>query len=347
MSKKQSILVLDLFSWSPSLTIELLETCSAKTINAKLITGHMRDAHKRESFKKYNVEYLSVENHGKIVKLLTLFINIKFIISECLKADKILLVWKTVLIYDSMLLVIFGKKIFYFEHNIIEHNRKNITIYDKVRWYLAKNIVFMSNYTFEKFNKLVPANNSNKLILQHPLIDQSKNVRPNVSKISDRVCFVGSSRSYRGLQRFVANIASKAIVKVDVFTSVDSSTEQLCNRYGNVHVSNGFLMSRDFVNKLQRYRLFVLPYLRSSQSGIFYSIIANDGIPIVTDTGDTAEKLRKFGLGELVFDLDAPDSFSKVVDFIMENKGEIDDKIQKLKTSIRSSYVDNISDILY
>lgn len=346
MSKNKNILILDLFSWSPSLTLNILEYYFEEPVNAKLITGQIKDDQKRESLAKFGAKILSEKNSGKFLKLLTLLLNLKLVVNECRKADKILLVWKTVLIYDCILFIIFGTKLYFIEHNVIEHDRKTISRNDQIRWYFAKNIVFMSNYSFVKFKKLMWRNKSNKLVLQHPLIDKAKISRSKSFIVRDRVCFIGSSRPYRGLQRFVQNIAIKTNVNIDVFTSVDVTTEKMCNRCENVNLSNGFLKSDDFEVVLQTYRFFVLPYLTSSQSGIFYSIIANDGVPIVTDTGDCAEKLREFGLDKLIFDLDEPSSFLTAVAFATENELEIYDKLQRLKTSVHLSFCDNMSVVL-
>ena len=56
-----------------------------------------------------------------------------------------------------------------------------------------------------------------------------------------------------------------------------------------------------------------MPYCQSTQSGIFYSVLANNAAFLATDTGDTGIKLKSYELDDFIFNLsDTSDFFDKL-----------------------------------
>jgi hypothetical protein len=74
-----------------------------------------------------------------------------------------------------------------------------------------------------------------------------------------------------------------------------------------------------------------MPYLAASQSGIFYNCLFYGCIPIVTDLGEAAARLRAARLERLCFSLASRDSFLAACTFVEEERASVLEKLWSLR----------------
>ena len=219
-----------------------------------------------------------------------------------------------------------------FIHNPHHHNgRVNISVI--LLCLLSKKIFFLSEASMNVFNHITFGSFHNKArIVTHPLTNASD--KPEYKINNSRSCkrfdlvFTGRDRGNRGLKEL-----TKVCEKYKLKCTIYSQTTNKNSKY--VTYLNKFLVEDEFIKLLARRDIIlVLPYINATQSGIFYSALANRTLIISTATSDIASKLTSHGLCDLIYSKTEPESLIRAVKYCTENHKEVRMKLDKLAFEI-------------
>jgi len=218
------------------------------------------------------------------------------------------------LFLDAFLAFVYGDSASLFEHNVVEHDTDRVLVSQKVLWRLFSHVILLSGHSLEKYCTL--SRRSNGLLLQHPLID-GEAPRDTFPRITvPRFAFVGASRGNRGLKCLLNIFGSLPSLELVVFSCVDEEVRRLVKKMNNVTIVSGYLDRDMFQNILKQDYVFVLPYIESTQSGIFYSLLSNRSVFVATNTGDVGRKMGGGKLNKCFFDLGSASSFLRAVQYL-------------------------------
>lgn len=334
------IAIVDLFSASLSLDLKLSAQIQDNNI-CEVIVCRPGDAVQESRVLDNGGRFFGEFKSSKACRFFYAIKAIFYLRRRACEYDKIFLMWRTLLLLDLFIYLIAGEKLYFFEHNVFRHGRKKVSLTDRLRWVIFPNIVFLSEYSLNRFldtcKNLV--SKKNLFVYQHPPIDESENLeeRSSFEAISDArdaerciVTFLGSARNNRGLNEIISIIGESQKIELEIMSELSSEQKNSIENYQNIRIVSGRMDQAELERVLSSGKIFILPYITSSQSGVFYSIIGNEGLFISSGTGDTGETIEKYGLQDLQYSFNL-ESLEKSFFYALENRQHLINTIQRIR----------------
>jgi len=147
---------------------------------------------------------------------------------------------------------------------------------------------------------------------------------------------IGNVKPYKGVLPFLENMIAPAPEGFTVSVYGQWSEELRAERARlpaalPFHFHDRFLDDAALRHAFLTSPIVVMPYQAASQSGIFYNCLFYGCIPIVTDLGEAAARLRAVGLERLCFSLASRDSFLAACTFVEEERASVLEKLWSLR----------------
>ena len=280
-------------------------------------------------------------NSNKLLRFIFLIVANIHILLKNRRSSKLILLWHDLLVLDILKLLYF-KDSFLVIHNVIRHGKNRPSKFDLLRWRFANKLILLSDFSKNQLIAEYPILEKKIAIIQHPSVDDLGSVSVLKSHPKDRnyfLTFIGADRVNRGLNQLKFMINSMpSYPKGDMTLSKQSYRKML-------KILNS-LTQNDFESAIKSNHIFVLPYIESTQSGVFYSLLGNQSLFISTNTGDTGDKMVKANLQGLFFDLEDQESLLKAIDYAEKNHKSIRNKLNKLKSLVNNNFKNDILKIL-
>jgi hypothetical protein len=293
----------------------------------------------------YNFIRIGDFNTGKIARSVAL---IGFLVrwgAYCRKYEKVILIWHSILFIDIFVRIL-SKDVYFLIHNPIRHGQHSINYSDRIRWVIFPRLIFLSAYSLNQFKGFNLQGMMKKTcLLQHPLVDGAAVVNPSeFDNDSYILTFVGAFRHNRGGDILIKTIKTLNI-HLEIFSKVSDKQKIILEKDPLITLYNKYLSNYDLQSIFLSNRVFVLPYLTATQSGIFYSLLANDCVFISTSSGDVGEKLKKFDLVGLIFNLESSESLEAALNYIKYNEDEVKVKLKLIKHFVLKTFRDDVDKI--
>lgn len=235
-------------------------------------------------------------------------------------------------------------------HNVISH--ENI-FFEKLFLKILLNnndeFIVMNNYSYEIIKRLNPLARVNKIY--HPIynVDNSKSVISTES--SDTVLFFGLVRKYKGLDILIEamNQVNNKIQLLVVGEFYDSKQKYLnlvkkLNLQNRVRIFDSYISEEKIQDYFNQVDLVVLPYKKSSQSGVLSLAYNFDKPVLVTDSGGLVDYVLKNKTG--LISKSNPSSIAEKINLFFKNKENSFSKedIKTLKIQMTwKNFVDNLN----
>jgi len=220
--------------------------------------------------------------------------------------------WTSFFVIDSLLSLVFWRRFVLTVHNAVPHNERPSPIgMDRLQFLLFDSLVFVSSSTCDEFKRLF-GHSKKSVIFPHGLLYLSDHPDYSVSEYLDahdiNLVFWGRVSRYKGVSMLsrISQLARLAVVGKWDNTSMSfrksmSDGSVVLDEYISEPKVSGLLSGR---------RIFVLPYRKSSQSGVLYTLIAHRCVVVASDVGDFGQFYRDNGLQQLLFNYGDMDSFA-------------------------------------
>ncbi len=294
---------------------------------------------------KYNNEYIDYLNQlenvtvkiyrissssaNKLTNLLSYFKLMFDVLINANKYQRIHFQW-LVIPYISLLLYVFVKnKLVQTIHNPIPHNVKTNSYFPYILLFkLCKRIVAVSKSSAMELKKRYGVES---VVMQHGIMPLTKDhIRiqnedvPLIDTNLD-VVFWGRVSKYKGIHSLPFD---ELKFRIEVVGKWDADIEM--KPIENVKFINRYISLKELQALLSRECIFILPYLKATQSGVLYTLLAYNRVFIATNTGDLADFLKSNGLSNLLFDYTA-DDINRAYSFANDNYDTIKRKLRKLQ----------------
>ena len=239
--------------------------------------------------------------NGKVVRSFGLLLMYFSIILNYRDFDRVIISWRVNLFLDLLLFVFFRGKVELVEHNVVDHGGEKPTFTQRILWNVFYRVILLSDYSLSRYSSY---GMHNGVLLQHPLVDCDVEKDAFQFHGNRSFAFIGASRGNRGLEKLVLLFESLPDFHLHVFSTPSSHLRAKIDLIPNVSLHAGYLSRHMFQRVIKEDYTFILPYIESTQSGIFYSLLANRAVFISTDSGDTGSQMLNYGMSNLFFSLD-------------------------------------------
>ncbi len=230
------------------------------------------------------------------------------------------------------------KKLYYFVHEgagIAGARKPSFAL--KHLWRRAAGLAFVSETVRNRLFTTEGLSAKRSALVPHgPLGLTATHTGDHAYKAPERtLVFWGLVRPYKGIDLFgdIVCDSRAAAVRVEVHGKWAAELKELRTSLANkgVLVNDQYLEPAAVLNLLSRGVLFVLPYVKSSQSGVLYTLL-NYACPFVaTDEGDIGHFLKSHGLNRLLFSRSDVETFWSAVEFAFSNYTEIRERLVNIK----------------
>lgn len=292
----------------------------------------------RDPIEIKNARFFGSWHDDRLSRLWYAFIATVLLLVKQRRDTTIVIVWSSVWLLDLMLMAWFTKVVL-LEHNVIPHGKKKPLLSARLNWYLATQIVLLSDYSFSRFSVWSNLFYLEKtFILQHPLIDRCQTQEMQISKkLEGKICFFGTPRGNRGLESLCDFIEKYDDLELHIFSQV---SDEFIAKYHSqkLFFHNEYLPQENFVKHMNSGGVAILPYNHSTQSGIFYSLLANQVPFLATNTGDVGIKLQSYGLDCLLIDSEKLEEIPYKLDYINNNYADIQMAINKMAIDVEANF---------
>jgi glycosyltransferase involved in cell wall biosynthesis len=235
-------------------------------------------------------------------------------------------------------------------HNVLSHES---IFFEKlfVKILLKNNdeFIVMNNYAYEIIKQINPSANVNKIY--HPIYNVENSKRVISTENTKAVLFFGLVRKYKGL-----DILIEAMDKIDskiqllvVGEFYDSKQKYLnlikkLNLQERVKIFDSYIAEEKIQDYFNQADLVVLPYKKSSQSGVLSLAYHFDKPVLVTDSGGLVDYVLKNKTG--LISKSNPSSIAEKINLFFSNKENLFSKedIRTLKHQMTwENFVDNLN----
>lgn len=307
------------------------------------------------SYTKYNYDYIgkikklnnvnvfeyNVSGVNRFVGLLNLLGVFFSLVFKSSRYTSINVQWSVVPLLEIPFYFILKNKLIYTFHNSKPHNSNSKTsLVNRLISKLSKCNLFVSDFTKKTFEDDYCYTNSKNLVLKHGVMPLSDDCNQVVSSDDNsntlNLVFWGNVKPYKGLEFILDCVPflQKEGIPVKVYGKFDYNqlyihrkliemNQESINDYLPLDYIHSILLNRD--------NLLVLPYKNGSQSGIMYNCLACGTPFISSNTGESAQFLRRHGLGKLVFEYGNVHSLLCSIDYYSREKKDILSKFKSLK----------------
>lgn len=127
--------------------------------------------------------------------------------------------------------------------------------------------------------------------------------------------------------------------------------ESLAREFPNLKIIHGALNMDDYYNMLFSADIVFLPYRKeiydNTIAGVFVEAMIADKVPIVSDNTTMAKELRKYGLSDLVFNIDEEASIIRVIKQAVSNYEKYKVALKPLQDEYKRVHsISNLVDII-
>jgi len=318
--------IVDFYCSNTKYNIEFLEAICDLPVNVKVFNVSPSITHNL---------FLSVYNYSNMLKTLWQKRN---------EYDYIHFFWSVNPFQEILFLPFFREKLIFTFHNPVPHNWNNkVYLPYKIFYNLSSKVLFVSNSSKEYFIYYYKPINTGKIYyLQHGIMSVLPNeqfVPVVTAKTCDKkIVFCGNVKYYKGINFFIKIAKSNKFsdFSLEVYGKWDRKLFPLkkeLSLYKNVLIVDSFLSLRELRKIMDLSAIFVLPYIRASQSGILYTLLFYNRIFLSSPVGDNYDFLKRNHLDDLIFDPKDFSSFEKSFSFAFLNYQDLVFKISKIRNN--------------
>jgi len=178
----------------------------------------------------------------------------------------------------------------------------------RARWRSAHSLLFVSSSVRDGFSRSTGITPRRSAVVPHgptPISPIPHEVNPVKKSVTPLLLYWGVVKPYKGIELLadVADLCKQAGFSIELHGKWMVDAPALRTRFASmkIRIVDKFLNSNELITLFGRGGVFVLPYVRSSQSGVMYTLL-NYGCPFVaTDEGDVGAFLKRHGLSQLLF----------------------------------------------
>lgn len=246
---------------------------------------------------------------------------------------KIHFMWSIFSFIEIPFFLLIKHKLIFTFHNDVPHSyNKKIYLPYKIINKIAKKIVFVSNFTKNKFIKNYGLCKKYFLI-QHGImpIDSIDKGKINTSNISNELIFWGRVEEYKGIDIF-NSLSDK--YEISIYgkwnNNLKDLKDSLCKKE-NIHIVDDYLDLNELSNLLSKKAVFIMPYKNATQSGVLYTFLAYQKVFVSSDVGENKDFLERNGLEKLIFNRKNEKSIEDAIHYAIEFYEEIVKKMQEIK----------------
>lgn len=298
--------------------------CSSTTFNSEYIEKLIHLG--------VNVVVFKIKGQFFLTKVLNYIRMLFFLARRYPKYCVIHFQWSVARVIETPFFWVFRKKLFISFHNVLEHDSsKTKNYWASFLYTIAARSIFVSGYVKDFFFELHPHNTKHALVVEHPLCPLVNVEAAGVDKKKLGICFWGNVRPYKGLESLPTLARSTPGAPFLVAGQWSSSMEYLMPLFhrNKIKVVNRFLSEAELFNIISQFEIFVLPYKKATQSGVFYTLLAHRKVVLATKVGDTYRKMVSWGLGNLCFDFNDASSFKSAYEYAIHNTDEIRTRVER------------------
>ena len=238
------------------------------------------------------------------------------------------------IIIDLLLRLIFGSRAAYLFHNP-ENRDDNVftSTARKFRKFLYRRHWFASEFYAAKADSGMPAFKSIAYV-QHgtmPLDDKPVTQYQKSHSAFRQICFWGNAKPYKGISDFVDLCQPMHEELFDKLFVIGKGARIIETGEAWIEIQDVFYSEIELASVLTPEKLYFLPYKQISQSGVFYTLLAQGLYFSVTDRGEPAYLFRKFGLQNLIMSDGNPLELSRCRDWLIANRQFCCEKFQSMQ----------------
>lgn len=270
--------------------------------------------------------------NSKVFGLINYFKMMKDIFFNKDKYLKIHFVWSIFELIEIPFFLLIKNKLIFTFHNDVPHsyNKKIYSPY-KIINKIAKKVVFVSNFTKNKFIEHYETSNKYFLIkhgiMPIDLIDKSE----ISADISRELIFWGRIEGYKGIDIFDDSLDKYDIGIYGKWNKNLSDLKESLSKKENIHIVDSYLDFNELSGLLSKKAVFIMPYKDATQSGVLYTFLAYQKVFISSDVGENKDFLESNGLGQLVFNRKDEKSIEGAIEYAIEFYDDIVKKMQQIK----------------
>ncbi|UII22665.1 glycosyltransferase [Fulvivirga ligni] len=281
------------------------------------------------------VKEFNVSNRGRVMGLISYLGLLLSIISNVRKYKYVHFQWSIAFTLELPLFFIIKNKLCFTFHNKVPHHYEKMTFWPfKIISRLSRLVFFVSETVAEEFIKDYKLTSTEKVkVVPHGVMSLNEDnsvllhKSPNLEK---ELIFWGNVKPYKGVELFEfipQNIPRSIYGKWD--NKLKGLKERLLK--SGVEVVDKYLTVDEILNVIERNGIFVLPYLKASQSGVLYTLLNYGCVFISSRVGDSASVLKKGGLEGLLFTYGDVHELIDAVEYCHSHYDEIKNKLHTLK----------------
>jgi hypothetical protein len=286
---------------------------------------------------------------SKISRLLNIINFFIYLYKVRKEIDSFVLLWAPLPYLYLFVFVTLKIDFHYLIHNPVEHGENKISVSKLLLCKFARSLIFVSEYSFNDFMKRTSCIFFDKSVnISHGEVDAIEDIQINSEQancwlhhLNDvDVVFWGANRGNRGLQSFLETI-EKSEISIAIFSNLKKSEILHLKKYKNIKfIHPRYLLEHELAHLMLMKKIFVLPYINATQSGVFYSLLTNRAKFIATDVADTGDFLRCSSMEKIVFQIN---DFESIVNALSQAKNMYQDmrQIDAILNSIKWSSKEN------
>jgi glycosyltransferase involved in cell wall biosynthesis len=276
------------------------------------------------------------------------------------KYDVIFWQFPGIALLDIFLFLLFGRKILWICHNPRPHgSRGGVPIIYRILGILSARVVFLSEYSRREFLDLARSKyiESKALILQHPLLRLPNTDRSylDVGAVAEPVVLtvVGNIKPYKGVHRLLGILAAAKSagypLTIEIWGKWDSSLLEVKAELlsEGCHIYDHFLAEFELAGLLRSNRVFILPNVSSTQSGVVYLLLGSGCLFIAARSGDVEELMERHDFAGLCLSDFSWSTVREALDHFMGSRRlSTYSRFEEARASADSSFRGHIRDLL-
>jgi len=253
---------------------------------------------------KYNISSTIADKWTSFKEYIKFMIHL---IKNYRKYKRIHFMWVGLWAIEIILFLFLRRKLIFTFHNHIPHSKNKPYFPYKFIFNIAQKVIFASCFTRDEFfktYKIKKIDQKKAYCIPHGLLSFDGEIKEK-NTFEQILIFWGNVKEYKGVDFFLEIIKDERFKdwKIEIYGKWDKKIEhiKLKLQKHNVKIIDKFLSEKEIIKILSKRAIFILPYKKATQSGIFYTLLNYCKVFIAKDVGDIGMFLKKEKLDRLIF----------------------------------------------